>query len=65
MIRLFMRRDGSSWLERKVVAHLTSNMYLRKDYYLFSLVRMPEDRLTFVGLFGNWFRLPLPAKKTE
>lgn len=33
-------------------------MYSRDNYYFFSLVRLPEDRLTFVGLFGNWFRLP-------
>ena len=59
--------DGSTWLERKVVSHLAANMYRRQDWYLFSLVRMPEDKLTFVGLFGNWFKLPsmLPPKKAD
>ena len=42
-------------------------MYRRDDYYFFSLVRLPEDKLTFVGMFGNWFRLPTltpaPLKK--
>lgn len=45
-------------------------MYRRDDYYLFSMVRLPEDKLTFVGLFGNWFKVPdtmftsmLPPKK--
>jgi hypothetical protein len=42
-------------------------MYRRNSYYFFSLVRMPEDKLTFVGLFGNWFRLPttLPSRKQD
>jgi hypothetical protein len=60
-----MCRDGSTWLERQVISHLAANMYRRHDYYFFSLVRMPEDRLTFVGLFGNWFRVPAPLPKQE
>lgn len=58
-------RDGSAWLERKVVSHLAANMYRRDDYYLFSLVRLPEDKLTFVGLFGSWFRLPTLQSKDK
>lgn len=53
-----------------MLAHLTSNMFKRDNYYLFSLVRMPSENLTFVGLFGSWFRLPaslprLPEKKAN
>ena len=43
------------------MSHVAANMFKRDNYYFFSLVRMPEDKLTFVGLFGNWFRVSRPS----
>jgi len=59
-------REGSTWLERKVVSHVAAKSYKRDNYYLFSLIRVPEDRLTFFGVFGRWFHVPieLPAPPT-
>lgn len=55
---LFTRRDGSAWLERKVVSHVAANLYRRRNFFFFSTVVIPDDKLIFLGLFGNWFRIP-------
>lgn len=52
------KKEGATWLERKVIQHLTSKMYERKDFYLFSMVRMPTDNLSFFGAFGKWVKVP-------
>jgi len=57
---MLTRRDArASWLERKVAAHLGARLWRRENYVFFSLVRVPEDRLAFVGVFGRWFRVPM------
>lgn len=56
------KKEGATWLERKVISHLTSNMYERKDFYLFSVVRMPTDNLSFFGAFGKWVKVPCSIK---
>lgn len=54
-----MKAEGSHWVERKVMSFVAANSIERKNYYLFSLVKVPlEKEITYVGLFGSWFRLP-------
>lgn len=53
-----LKRDGSHWLERKVAAFISANSCRREDYYVFSLMRIPVERVTYLGIFGNWFLLP-------
>ncbi|KAJ9086157.1 hypothetical protein DSO57_1006975 [Entomophthora muscae] len=30
----------------------------RKDYKLFSLVKVPESKTFFIGIFGTWIEIP-------
>jgi hypothetical protein len=61
---------GSSWIERTILSKLMTTVYkrcvqkhdfyngvCRKDYKFFSLVKVPEDGIIFVGLLGVWFPL--------
>lgn len=49
---------GSSWLERKVVSTLTALVYERRDFKFFSIIRVPENGVTYLGAFGFWIPLP-------
>lgn len=54
-----LKDEGSHWLESKVMSFVAANSIERKNYYLFSLVKVPlEQKVTYLGIFGNWFRLP-------
>jgi hypothetical protein len=33
-------------------------IYFCKNFYLFSMIRIPEEKVTYFGLFGNWVRWP-------
>ena len=56
----FLKEEGSHWLESKVMSFVASNSIERKNYYLFSLVKVPlEQKVTYLGIFGSWFRLPI------
>ncbi len=58
--RALTRRDRrATWLERKVAARLGARLWARENFVFFSLVRVREERLAFVGAFGRWFRVPL------
>lgn len=52
-----LRSRDNSWVESKITAYLTAQSVTRDNYYLFSVVKMPSEG-TFVGLFGNWIRMP-------
>ena len=54
-----LSKSGTGYIERKVLSHMTAAMYKIDDYYLFSLVKVPTERMTFVGLFGIWIRIPV------
>lgn len=45
-------------IESRVAAYLASHRVERKNYYLFSVIRMPSDGRSYFGAFGNWIRLP-------
>jgi hypothetical protein len=60
---------GSHWLESKLLAYVASHSMQRQNYYVLSVIRVPSDvlslannggsdRLTYVGMFGQWFRWP-------
>lgn len=54
--------DESLTVGNKVHSFLPSQKVARRDYYLFSIVRMPEEQSTYLGMFGNWIRLPRLSK---
>jgi hypothetical protein len=55
-----LKKEGSHWLESKVMSFVAINSIECKNYYLFSLVKVPlEQKVTYLGIFGNWFRLPI------
>lgn len=44
-----LKRDGSHWLERKIAQLVTTSGCKREDYYVFSLMRIPVERVTYLG----------------
>ena len=53
-----MQQSGTNRFSSEVLSRLTAAAYDRKDYRLFSMIRVPEMQKVFVGVFGQW--LPLP-----
>ena len=71
-MRVIVGRQGSGWFERKIVSQVSALLYERKvriirmiccgcdlkDYKLFSVVDVPDEDLTYLGIFGMWICLP-------
>jgi hypothetical protein len=60
-----MKNEGSGWWERKVVSTLTALVYDRLDFKFFSIVKVPESGLNYLGIFGVWIPLPALRNATE
>lgn len=44
-----LKRDGSHWLERKIAQLVSTSGCKREDYYVFSLMKIPVERVTYLG----------------
>ena len=44
-----LKREGSHWLERKIAQLVSTSGCRREDYYVFSLMRIPVERVTYLG----------------
>ncbi|KAL3894372.1 MAG: hypothetical protein SGCHY_005313 [Lobulomycetales sp.] len=50
---------NASWIERTILAHLMNAMYEVQDYKFFSIVRVDDDDMLFLGVFGTWIPVKL------
>jgi hypothetical protein len=44
--------------EAKIADYVASHAIARRNFFLFSTVRLPVEKRTYLGAFGNWLRLP-------
>ncbi|KAJ9058758.1 hypothetical protein DSO57_1009096 [Entomophthora muscae] len=52
------KKAGIDWLTSSLSSRILSLVVTRKDYKLFSLVKVPESKTFFIGIFGTWIEIP-------
>ncbi|KAG4102631.1 hypothetical protein H8356DRAFT_1649284 [Neocallimastix lanati (nom. inval.)] len=60
-----MKNVGSTWFERKIVSNISTLVYKREDYKLFSVINVPENETNYLGIFGLWIPLPSSSRFSE